>query len=154
MRRIAVLTVVGVVGLAGVAQATKPPHPQHPAHPGHPAKPSPKSCAPRSEGYNASGRLVAASLAPAAGHHRYSGTIEVVVTRANHRSAPGDQTFTLTDARVLFAHGVSATAPAAGSRVGLHGKITELPKGCSTTGVSPAVTVRAVDVHRTKLAKP
>lgn len=87
MRGIAVLTVVGVVGFAGVAQASKPPHPQHPghpAHPGHAAKPSPTSCAPRNEGYNASGTLVAASLAPAAGHHRYSGTIEVVVTRANH----------------------------------------------------------------------
>jgi hypothetical protein len=157
MRGIAVLTVVGVVGLAGVAQADKPPHPGHPGHPSHPghaAKPDPKSCSARNVGYNASGTLVAASLTPAAGHHRYNGTIDVTITRANHRSASGDQKFTLTDARVFFHHGVMATAPAAGSRVGLHGKITELPRGCATTGFSPTVTVRSVDIHRAKLAKP
>jgi hypothetical protein len=55
---------------------------------------------------------------------------------------------------VVFHHGVSATAPAAGSRVGLHGKITELPKGCSTTGFSPTVTVRDVDIRKAKPAKP
>ena len=95
-----------------------------------------------------------ASLSPAAGHHRYSGTIEVIVTRANHRAAKGDQTFTLTDARVVFHHGVNTTAPAAGSRVGLHGKITELPKGCSTTGFSPTITVRNVDIRTAKPVKP
>jgi hypothetical protein len=148
MRKIAVLTMFGVVGLVGSAQAVKPPHPQHPA------TSHPKSCAARAEGYDASGTLVLASLSPAAGHHRYSGTIEVIVTRANHRAAKGDQTFTLTDARVVFHHGVNATAPAAGSRVGLHGKITELPKGCSTTGFSPTITVRNVDIRTAKLVKP
>jgi hypothetical protein len=141
----------GVVGLVGAAQAVKPPHPQHP---GHPAKSHPKSCAARAEGYNASGTLVLASLSPAAGHHRYSGTIEVNVSRANHRAAKGDQTFTLTDARVVFHHGVNATAPAGGSRVGLHGKITELPKGCSTTGFSSTITVRDVDIRNAKPVKP
>jgi hypothetical protein len=148
MRKIAVLTMFGVVGLVGSAQAVKPPHPQHPA------TSHPKSCAARAEGYNASGTLVMASLSPAAGHHRYSGTIEVIVTRANHRAAKGDQTFTLTDARVVFHHGVNATAPAAGSRVGLHGKITELPKGCSATGFSPTITVRNVDIRTAKPVKP
>jgi hypothetical protein len=148
MRKIAVLTMFGVVGLVGSAQAVKPQHPQHPA------TSHPKSCAARAEGYNASGTLVLASLSPAAGHHRYSGTIEVIVTRANHRAAKGDQTFTLTDARVVFHHGVNATAPAAGSRVGLHGKITELPKGCSTTGFSPTITVLNVDIRTAKPVKP
>ena len=151
MRKIAVLTMFCVVGLVSSAQAVKPPHPQHPAHP---AKSHPKSCAARAEGYDASGTLILASLSPAAGHHRYSGTIEVTVTRANHRAAKGDQTFTLTDARVVFHHGVNATAPGAGSRVGLHGKITELPKGCSTTGFSPTITVRNVDIRTAKPVKP
>jgi hypothetical protein len=151
MRKVAVLTVFAVAGFVGAAQADKPPHP---LHPGHPAKSHPKSCAARSEGYNARGALVSASLSPAAGHHRYNGTIEVNVTRANHRSATGVQTFTLTNARVIFHHGVDAIAPAPGSRVGLHGKITELPKGCSTTGFSPTITVRHVDIRKAKPAKP
>jgi hypothetical protein len=157
MRKIAVLTVFAVAGFVGAAQADKPPHPQHPVHPGHPghpAKPHPKSCAARNEGYNASGTLVSASLSPAAGHHRYNGTIEVNVTRANHRSATGVQTFALTNAHVIFHHGVDATAPAAGSRVGLHGKITELPKGCSATGFSPTITVRDIDIRKAKPARP
>jgi hypothetical protein len=151
MRKIAVLIVFGLVGLVGSAQAVTPLHSQHP---GHPAKPHPKPCAVRNEGYNASGILVMASLSPAAGHHRYSGMIVVDVIRANHRSAIGDQTFTLTDARVFFHHGVNAVAPAAGSRVGLHGKITELPQRCSTTGFSPTITVRDVDIRKARQVKP
>jgi hypothetical protein len=157
MRKIAVLTVFAVVGLVGAAQADKPPHPQHPghpAHPVHPAKPHPKSCTAHNDGYNASGTLVSASLSPAAGHRRYTGTIEVNVTRANHRSATGDPTFTLTDARVVFHRDVNPTAPAAGSRVGLHGKITQLPTGCETSGFTPTVTVRDVDIRPAKPAKP
>lgn len=142
MRKLAVLTVVGVVGLGGVAQADKP------VHPAHPAKPHLKSCEARTVGYNARGTLIHATLTPAAGHHRYTGTITVDVTKANHRFLTGDQTFTLTDARVSFHHGVSSTVPAPGSRVGLHGKVTELPKGCSTTGFSPTITVRRVDIRQ------
>jgi hypothetical protein len=146
MRKILVLAGIGVVGLVGVAQADKPPHPAHPSHPAHPAK----SCTPRTVGYNAVGTLVSASLSPAAGHDRYSGTIDVTVTRANHRSMTGTQSFTLTDARVVFHHGVVATAPAAGSRVAVHGKITELPKGCVATGFSPTITVHGVDIRAAK----
>ena len=147
MRKIAVLTMFGVVGLVGVAQAAKPPHPSHPTHP---AKSNPKSCTARNEGYNASGTLVSASLTPAAGHNRFTGTLMVTLTRANHGSATGAQTFTLTDARVRFHHGVDPTAPAAGSRVRVHGKITELPKGCSTTGFTSTITVRNVDIRAAK----
>ncbi|MEA2145462.1 MAG: hypothetical protein QOG59_1049 [Solirubrobacteraceae bacterium] len=155
MRKFVLLTVVGVTGLAGVAQAAKPSRPAHPAHPvaGHHGQSHPKSCAARKEGYNAVGKLVSATLSPAAGHHRYSGTLEVDVTRANHHATTGDQTFTLTDARVKFHHGVDPTAPAAGSRVGVHGTITELPKGCSSTGFSPTITVRHVDIRPAKAPK-
>jgi hypothetical protein len=55
---------------------------------------------------------------------------------------------------VIFHPGVSATALAAGSRVGLHGKITELPKGCSTIGFASATTVRNVDIRKAKPIKP
>ncbi len=147
MRKIAVLTMFGVVGLVGVAQADKPPHPSHPTHP---AKSNPKSCTALNRGYNASGTLVSSSLTAGTGHNRFNGTIELTVTRANHRAATGDQTFTLTNARVRFHHGVDATAPAVGSRVRLHGKITELPKGCSTTGFTSTITVRNVDIRAAK----
>lgn len=160
MSRIVALVVVGLLGLVGVAQATQlsskpyPIRPPHPTHPGHPPKPKPKSCSARSEGYNASGTLVSAALTPAAGHDRYSGTIVVAVVRANHRAGTSNQSFTLTDARIVFHHGVDRTAPAAGSRVRVHGKITELPKGCSTSGFTPAVTVRDVDIRTAPSATP
>lgn len=145
MRKILALAGIGAVGLVGVAQADKPPHPAHPSHPAHPA-----SCTPHAVGYNAVGTLVSASLAPAAGHDRYSGTITVDVTRANHHATTGSQTFTLIDARAAFHRGVDATAPAVGSQVSLHGKITELRKGCATAGFSPTTTIGDVDVRTAK----
>jgi hypothetical protein len=163
MRKIVLLTVFAVLGVvAGVAQADRPSHPQHPAqaqngahkHSGHHDKSNPKSCATHTEGFNAVGSLVSAALTPATGHHRYSGTIVVKLTRVNHRAGKGQQSFMLTDARVVLHHGVDATDPAAGSRVGLHGKITELSKPCSTSSVSPTVTVRDVDIRKAKTAKP
>jgi hypothetical protein len=147
MKKIAVLVTLGVLGPVGVAQADPGSH-------GHPAGPHPKPCTPRAEGYNGTGTLVTASLSPATGRHRASGTIELNVTRANHRATLGDQTFTLTAARVIAHHGVDATAPAAGSRVGVHGTITALPKGCSATGFTPTVTIHKVDVREAKAVKP
>ena len=143
MRKILVLAVFGVIGIVGVAQAEKP------VHPTHPAKEHPKSCAPRHEGYNAEGTLVTSSLT-ALGHDRFSGSITVNVTRANHHAATGAETFTFTDARVVFHHGVDATMPAAGSRVGLHGKITVLPKGCTDAGFTATITVRRLDLRVAK----
>lgn len=146
MRKIAVLTVLGALGLVGAAQATKPAHPQHPA------KPNPKSCTVRTKGYRSTGTLVTASLTPVAGtSHRFNGTIEVNVLRANHGAATGDQTFTLTNARVLFHGKTTATTPNA--RVTLHGKITVLPAGCPTTGFTSSTTVTRVDVNKAKKAK-
>ena len=73
------------------------------------------------------------------------------MTKANHHAPTGDQTYTLTDARVKFHHGVSATEPAAGSRVKLSGTITELPnKHCATTGFTPTITVKKVDIKKAK----
>ena len=151
MRRIAMLAALCGFAFVVPAQADKPPHPLKPSEktdkpdkPKH--QPNPHKCVAHSEGYNATGSLVKATLTKLA-DGRYSGTIEVNVTRANHKAATGDQTFTLTDARVRFHKGVDATSPAAGSRVGLHGKITQLPHGCSTNGFTPAITVRNVDIR-------
>jgi hypothetical protein len=140
MKKIAVLGTLGVLALVVSAQAA--PHYS-------PAPPSPGShrCLPHSVGYNASGALVSASLT-AEEHGRYSGTLEVNLARANHRAPTGDQTFTLAAAKVKFHHGVDPTAPATGSRVKLHGKITKLSKHCPTEGFTPTITVKKVDISK------
>lgn len=138
MRKLSVLMLFGVVGIVGVAQAEKT----------HPVKKDPKSCAARAEGYHAVGTLVNASLTPATvGHERFAGTITIALTRVNHRAATGMATFTLHGARVAFHHGVDAGAPAIGSRVEVHGKITVLEKGCPAAGFSPTITVRRVSIR-------
>ena len=92
---------------------------------------------------------MALTLAAKKGH--FDGTMTVDVTRANHKAATGMQTFTLTNARVRFGKGVSATAPAAGSRVRVHGKITVLPHGCATTGFTATTTIRNVEIKQAKM---
>jgi hypothetical protein len=147
MRKTAVLAVLGAMLLVVPANAHKPPKTDKPDK-----SASPHSCAAHSEGYNASGTLVTAGTSlTALGHGRYSGTIEVALTRVNHHAASGDQTFTLTNARVKFHHGVTASTLANGDRVGLHGKITEVPKHCSTT--ASTTTIKNVDVSPPKKAK-
>jgi hypothetical protein len=144
-----------IPGLA-IAGGPKKPHPTPHGPPSitKPASPSTAPCVARSKGYEATGTLIAAgtSLTPQ-GHGRYSGTIEVNVTKVNHHRATGAQTFTLTNARVKLHHGLSASTLADGDRVELHGKITALPKHCSTTGFTPTTTIKKVDVHQPKKAK-
>ncbi len=140
MKRVAVLGVLGALLFAVSAQATPEYTPAPPPAGSH-------RCLPHASGYNASGVLVSASLT-AAGHGRYSGTLEVKLGKANHRAPTGDQTFTLTAAKVKFHHGVDSTAPAPGSRVKLHGKITTLSKHCPSEGFTPTITVKKVDISR------
>ncbi|HEY0390191.1 MAG TPA: hypothetical protein VGC63_00595 [Solirubrobacterales bacterium] len=155
MKRIAILGVLGLLALAVPAQATTeyvpappPPPPYKPKPPHKPKAPkAPHKCRPHSAGYNATGVLVNAALT-AAGKGRYDGTIEVNLKRANHHAPTGAQTFALTSARVRFHHGVDATAPAPGSRVKLHGKITQLSRHCSEDGFTPTITVKKVDIRR------
>ena len=137
MRKIAALAALAALMVVVPTGAAKP---------GKPDKP-PKTCTAHAAGYNASGTLVMSSLT-AAGEGRYNGTIEVDVAKANHGGPVGGQTFTLTDAKVRFHHGVDPTNPPAGSRVGLHGTITALPKGCSTTGFTPTVMIKKVDIRK------
>jgi hypothetical protein len=151
MRKLTVFRVVGVlaalaaVGVVGPAQAEKPNPPKAP----HSDPPKPNKCLEHHEGYNASGTLVSATLTSLP-NGRYSGPLVVNVTRANHHGATGEQPYTLFEARVKFHHGVSPTAPAPGSRVKLHGKVTELPKGCPTTGFTPTITIKKVDIKTAK----
>jgi hypothetical protein len=136
-----------------------PPSTTPPTNHGHgkpdKASPTAPTCVARSEGYNARGTLIAAGTSLTEKEHgRYSGTIEVTLTRVNHHGATGVQTFTLTEARVKFHHGLTATTLVNGDRVGLHGKITELPKHCSTVGFTPTITIKKVDLNQPKPAKP
>jgi hypothetical protein len=137
------------------AWAAKPTHPTHPTHPnnstsGKSNQGSGRSCTALNKGYNGSGTLVSAALTPGTGRDRFGGTLTVDITRANHKAATGQQTFTLTNARVRFGKGVDPTAPAAGDRVRLHGKITELPHGCASTGFVSATTIRNVTIKTVK----
>ena len=148
MKKLAALAALAAIATVGTAQAEKP-APAKPTPPkAAPAKPA--ACAPNTEGFKASGPLIVATLT-AEGHGRYSGTIEINVTKANHGAPRGDQTFTLSHARVKFHHGVSATEPAAGSRVKISGTITELSnKHCTSEGFTPTITVKKVDIKGAK----
>jgi hypothetical protein len=144
------------------ALAAKPTHPTHPVHPTHPAHPSSgtaggnggskshKSCDPINKGYNASGTFASGSLTAGTTAGRYDGTLTVTVSRVNHKSASGDQTYTLSNARVHFEQGVTSTTLAAGDRVKVSGKITALRHGCDTTGFTPTVTVHSVTIKAPK----
>lgn len=157
MKKIAILGVLGALAFAVPAQATTeytpapspPPHKPKPHHdPKGPHGPKgPHKCQPHSVGYNASGTLVSAALTPA-DRGRFDGTIEVDLSKANHRAPTGAQTFTLVSARVRFHHGVAPASPATGSRVRLHGRITQLSKHCSQEGFTPTVTIKKVDIHQ------
>ena len=144
MKRFALLFAVVAFGIVVPAQADKPPHPSHP----NPGKGH--TCTARDEGYLASGTLVSASLTPTATKGRFNGMLSVNVTQANHDAATGTQSFTLTNVRVYFGKGVSSTSPAPGSRVRLHGTITVLPHGCSTTGFTATTTIHKVGIQRPK----
>jgi hypothetical protein len=154
VRKLALVGAIGAFAIVAPAQADKPAHPPKPAHlahPTHPAKaPQAKSCAPTHRGLNARGTLVSSTVTKNA-DGSYSGTLTVNVTKVNHKAASGSQTYTLDHAKVKFHRGVDATAPAAGSRVKVHGKITAMPKKClRAAGFTPTVTVKKVDVHRPK----
>jgi hypothetical protein len=122
-----------------------------------------KSCTPHKVGYNATGTLVSQALTQTEGSgtatrgdDRYSGTLTVNVTRANHRAPKGEQTYTVENARVRFSdadHNHVADEPKAGDRVKVQGKTTKLRRKCDSSGFSPEVTVRKVSFKAPKAAK-
>ena len=156
MRKVLLLMVLCAGAVALPAQA-KPPKP----HPSHPAKSH--KCVPHKVGYRASGALVSVSLTqtegattPRRGDDRYSGTITVDVTRANHHAPKGSQTFALANVRVKFRdkdHNHVPDQPQAGDPVKLSGKITRLSKKCDQSGFTATITVRKVDFKHPKKPK-
>lgn len=149
MRKLMIATGAALVAAAGIVAPAQADRPAKSKTEHHAATKSPKRdrCDPRRVGYNASGKLVSSALTKGE-NGRYSGTIVVDVTRANHRAPKGTQTFTLENARVRFGKGVDPAAPAAGSRVKLHGKTTKLRKGCPTEGFTPTTTIRSVSIKK------
>lgn len=149
MKALALIAVLVLVGVVAPAQAEKSTPVKIPkAHAQKLAESKRGKCAPRAEATNASGTLVMATLRPH-GHGRYSGTLEVNVTRANHRAIlTTDQTYKLTNARVMFHRGVNRAAPAPGSGIKVSGTITVLPSGhCPIANFTPTITVTKVDVE-------
>jgi hypothetical protein len=151
MRKILITAVAGAALAITPALAAKPASkPEHPPKPPHPAK-----CKINSVGYNAKGTLDAGGFAltqsagqatPETSDDRWSGTLTVTVTKANHKGLKGSQTLTLTNAKVKFDDanhdGTPDNPPADGSTVRLHGKVTKYKKKC--TQDTTVVTVKRV----------
>jgi hypothetical protein len=145
-----------------VAAVTVVPAQAKPSKPDHPAKS--QKCQPHKVGYKASGTLVTATIeqtagsaTPERGDDRYSGSVTVDVSKANHHAPKGEQTYTLDSARVKFYdsdHNKVADEPQAGDRVKVKGKITRLAKKCDTSGFTSTITVRKVEFKPPKPAKP
>jgi hypothetical protein len=123
MTRIFALATLAVAAIAAAPAQAHPPKPK--------PKPKPVHC--KAVGFDARGALVSQALTQTAGvatakrsDDRYSGTLTVDVKRANHRAPLGIQTYTLDQDHVSFA----ATAPKAGDRVKLYGKLAR--SGCAS----------------------
>jgi hypothetical protein len=141
----ALVVAAGAFAVVVPAVAAKPSHAARASHPRKSHK-----CAPHNEAYTASGQLVSWS-ATQTGNGRFSGTITIHVTKANHHAAGvkgTDVTYTLTNATAHFGKG--ADPPTAGDRVNVIGKISALHKKCDQSGFTATVTVRKVDVHGAK----
>jgi len=157
MRKILISAVAGAALAVVPAMAAKPATaPTHPNKPDHPAHAKGQCKAKHVVGFNAKGTLIASNLTQTAGQatttdtsdDRYSGTVEVNVTRTNHKAPKGDQTYTLTNGKVSFydVNGVPVTTPAVGDTVRLHGKIGHAPKKCP--GPSAVVTISRVSFEQ------
>jgi hypothetical protein len=150
-----------VAAVAAVPAQARPPHRDHTApHANAPAN----HCAPHAKRYRASGLLVSESLTQTAGtgtpgkrDDRYSGDVVVDVKKANRHAPTGQQTFTLDNDKAKFYdadHNHVADDPKAGDRVRLRGKITQLHRGCDTTGFTPTVDVSKVSFRPPAPPKP
>ena len=166
MKKLITLTAAAALMLAVPAQADKPANAG-----GGKSKGAEKSkgkggrCTPRKVGYNAKGLLVSQTLTQTKGadtptdtsDDRYSGTVEVNVTKANHKGLKGVQTFTVTDVKVTYydsnGDGV-VEQPQVGDRVKVHGKITKLNKRCDSSGFTPTVTVKHVQFQAPPVPEP
>jgi hypothetical protein len=142
MRKILISAVAAAAMAVVPALAAKPA--TTPTHPSHPATGKGQCKAKHVVGFNAKGTLIASNLTQDAGATTYSGTVEVNVTKANHKAGTGDQTYTLDHAKVSFyndTNGQPVTTPAVGDIVHVHGKIGHAPKKCpGPSNVITAIT--------------
>jgi len=97
--------------------------------------------------YIAAGTLVSWSLTRNVGG-RWSGTLTVDVKRGNRHVTKGQNTYTVSDARVRV--GRRARPPAAGDRVLLLGNVTALRKRCDQSGFTPVITIHRIFVRAPK----
>jgi len=144
MKSIAVLGALALLVAAIVAPAqAKSPKPK-------PASPKPK-CVAHAVSYQVSGTLSAAGALTANSDGTYSGSLTVLVTKTNDHAKTDKHTtrsYALSNAHVSFGQGVSTTAPAAGSRVNLHGTITTEPKKCGA--FAPTITITKAGLRSAK----
>lgn len=177
MKKLALLAMLGMLAMSVPALAYKLPHPpkpprrhkppkpakppkppkppkQHKPHRPHKPKPStPPGCGARNVGYHASGALVTDGTGLSAdGHRRYSGAIEVILTKANHHSPIGDHTFTLVNVKIRFHEHIPPSRLSDGDRVNLRGDITKLTGKCSTARSTPTITIKKIDIKRPRKA--
>jgi hypothetical protein len=155
MRKVALL-VTCLAAAAVVPAEAKSPKPDHPA--------KSQKCRPHNAGYKASGTLVTATITQTAGSatperrdDRYSGSVTVNVSKANHRAPTGEQTYAFDAVRVKFYdrdHNHVSDEPQAGDRVKVKGKITLLPKKCDASAFTPTITVRKIEFKPPKAPKP
>jgi hypothetical protein len=139
---LAMLVAAGALGVSVPAGAALAHQPTHPA--------TSHRCAPHKVAYTASGTFVSWA-ATQTNPGRYTGTITVHVTKANHHAAGAkgsDVTYTLANTRVRFAKG--ANPPLAGDRVNVIGKITEVARKCTDHSGAGVITVRKVDIRPAK----
>jgi len=114
-----------------------------------------KGCKVHTVAYIASGVLVSEALTKNA-NGTYSGEVTVEVKRANHH-ARGELgktvTYKVSEAHVVLGLGreagssPSVEALKAGDRAKVIGRITFLPRRCSTEGFTPTVTVKRLVFH-------
>lgn len=119
------------------------------AKPSHPT--TSHKCTAHKVAYRAHGTLVSFS-GTQTGKDRYTGTIVVHVTNANHHAKAdknNDVTYPLDNTVVKFGRGTSSSdTSTSNDRVTVIGKITQLAKKCDQTGFTPTVTARQVYIHR------
>jgi hypothetical protein len=133
-------------------------HPIHPAHPA-PSPAKPHKCSPHAVAYRVAGSLVSATLTPTA-KNRADGTVTIAVTGANRPArqagavAGSTQAYTLSDARVSYAHRLTQPNPAAGTRTLVKGTITVVAPKCPDKTGAGQVTIKRVSFTPSHHAKP
>lgn len=142
---------LGMIVAAGALAITVPAA----ADPGHP--PKPHKCVTHNVAYVAHGTVVSWSTPPT-GSGRYSGALNVDVTKTNHHAngQKGNPSYpyTLLNAKVTFGHGV--TGSGIGDPVNVIGKIAVAPKDpkCTSSTITGTpvgtITITKVVVHAPK----